>query len=298
MISVCIPIYNLDVRQLVTDLLSLFDERVEIILIDDRSRDEIRQINSDLHALDVTYIELKENIGRSKIRNLFLNYANNPFLLFLDCDAKIIDREYIINYLNAITSSTDIIFGGSVYTKVQPEGKYMLRWKNGRQRESKSAAQRQLNPNKSFMTNNFLISTHVLNRFPFDERITKYGHEDTLLGIVLEKNGIAIEHIENPVENFDLDTNEVFISKTEDALDNLLEIVKYYDDVPALENSIAILRLGHKINRYKLTWLFACWYKIVGKSLRDYLQNSEDPSLKLFMVYKLIYLMHLQQLKK
>lgn len=50
----------------------------------------LKKINRTLESKQVKYIELKKNIGRAKIRNLFIEYTTNPYLLFLDCDTKII----------------------------------------------------------------------------------------------------------------------------------------------------------------------------------------------------------------
>ena len=66
-----------------------------------------------------------------------------------------------------------------------------------------------------------------MDKVKFDERITKYGHEDTLFGFELKKNNTQITHIDNPVINGNLETNEEFIEKTEEGLLNLLKIVEF-----------------------------------------------------------------------
>ena len=48
MISICIPIYNFDVRQLITELarqISNIDVPCELVLIDDFSTEEFRKMN-------------------------------------------------------------------------------------------------------------------------------------------------------------------------------------------------------------------------------------------------------------
>ena len=93
MLSICIPVYNVVVIELVNELYHqslTIKEKVEIIVIDDKSMDEIRLRNSSISTIS-TYIELPQNIGRSRIRNHFLNYTNYDYLLFLDCDVIIKD---------------------------------------------------------------------------------------------------------------------------------------------------------------------------------------------------------------
>lgn len=262
---------------------------MEIILIDDASQENFQEINRILECERVSYIQLKENIGRAKIRNLFLKYVKNEFLLFLDCDSQIINDDYLNNYRKHLNATTQLICGGSVYSEDCPSKKQSLRWKYGRIKESKPAKTRLLSPNKSFMTNNFLIKKQVLQETRFDERISKYGHEDTLLGIELEKKGVTIKHLENPVINIDIDTNEVFIRKTEDSLDNLLLIQKFYKDREKLAESIKLLGVVNKLKKYKLMWFFQLVYKVFKKQMKGYLINSQSPSLVLFNVYKICY---------
>lgn len=292
MISVCIPIYNFDVRPLVRTLLNQADESTEIILIDDASEDSYKEKNRELKGEGISYIELEKNIGRSKIRNLFLNYAKNELLLFLDCDSEIIDDSYLKNYKNRLNTDVQLICGGRVYDKICPSDDQKLRWIYGITKESKPASERILNPNKSFMTNNFLIRRKLLSENPFDERLTKYGHEDTLLGIELAKKGILIEHIENPVLNSDVEQNDVFIKKTEDALDNLVQIQQFYEDPERLEDAITLLKAIKTVKKYKLKRIFRLIYRWFGKKMRKRLITSNNPSMKLFDLYKMAYFFH------
>lgn len=289
MISICIPVYNFDVRQLVHDLLEQMDESMELILIDDASNEQIKQINTELKSEKLMFIELEKNVGRSKIRNLFLKYAKNKFLLFLDCDSQIVNKNYLQNYQNSLNDDSLMLFGGSTYSNECPSDNQRLRWVYGTTKESKSAEERSLNPNKSFMTNNFIVKRELLQSNPFDERITQYGHEDTILGIEMAKKGVTIEHIQNPVMNIDIDSNEVFMFKTEQALDGLKQINDFYEDKVALENSITLLKVANKLQRYKLKWAFKLLYKLIGKSLRKNLISSKNPSMRKFGLYKLMY---------
>lgn len=289
MISICIPVYNFDVRQLVHDLLEQMDESMELILIDDASNEGIKQINSELKSERVVFFELEKNVGRSKIRNLFLNFAKNDFLLFLDCDSQVVSKVFILNYYKLISTNVRLVCGGRIYEKSCPSVSQSLRWKYGVTRESKNAKERNRYPNDSFMTNNFLIAKEVLASNPFDERLIQYGHEDTLLGIQLKKKQINILHIENPVLNNDVETNAVFMQKTEQSLENLQQINDFYEDKIALENSITILRVAKKLQRYKLKWAFKLLYKLIGKSLRNNLISSKNPSMRKFELYKLLY---------
>ncbi len=97
-ISVCIPVYNFDVRELVFYLSKEIENQklnAEIILIDDASNKDFVTINKSLKSTVNQFIFLEKNIGRSSIRNLFLKYASGDFLFFLYCDDKIISENFM-----------------------------------------------------------------------------------------------------------------------------------------------------------------------------------------------------------
>lgn len=84
MLSICIPVYNVDVTKLVFDLhtqIQELNESIEIVLIDDSSELEIKVKNRLLKEY-CKIIELETNVGRSKIRNLFVSQCKHPSLLF------------------------------------------------------------------------------------------------------------------------------------------------------------------------------------------------------------------------
>ena len=203
MISVCVPVYNQSVGELVEQLhlqLSPLDMSSEIILIDDASSDQFRQINRKIPSEHASLIELDENIGRARIRNLFLDYANQPNLLFLDCDIAIPSEAFIPAYLRAMEKQPgSVICGGSIYDKARPLRNHILHWNYGRKRESRTAAMRNQDPCTSFMTANFLVPRNLLEKIPFDESIIGYGHEDSLFGFHIGENNHTVVHIDNPV---------------------------------------------------------------------------------------------------
>ena len=110
-LSICIPVFNFDVNDLVNDLQSQINSEnldAEIILIDDASNQEFISINENIQAKVSQFIFLDKNIGRSKIRNLFLKYVQSEYLLFLDCDGKIISKTFLKNYIDFIKTKFKI----------------------------------------------------------------------------------------------------------------------------------------------------------------------------------------------
>ncbi len=295
-LTVCIPVYNQDVTSLVSSLLKQTKSdgnQVKIVIIDDHSSESFYLVNRALSE-QVKYVYLDKNIGRSKIRNKFLDYSESDYLLFIDCDSSLISEQYISAYLNYLESEKpDVLVGSSVYQIEKPKRNYRLRWQYGSIRESENHRQRKLNPNTSFKTNNFVISMNCFKKISFNERLSGYGHEDTLFGYELNKNNIQIHHIDNPVLNGHLDTNEAFLLKTEEGLGNLLKVWEIVDFDAQLLNKIRILRYYIKYKGslwYRsLFWLFK---KPIRYSLRIGFSN-----MYLFDFYKLGYLIELNSKK-
>lgn len=289
MISVCIPIYNFDISQLLEEISKQskqIEAPSEIILIDDCSSEDYKGLNEN-NCKKETYIELDKNVGRAEIRNLFIKYANFEHLLFLDCDSIIISKNFLANYVESIRQHNfDVVCGGRIVDDEKPERNKMLRWKYGKLRESQPNEIRETIPNKSFMTNNFLINRKTLEEVKFDHRITEYGHEDTLFGYELKKKGIRIEHIENPVLNGDVEDNAVFLAKTEKGVVNLIDILANTDHNPDFINDVTILSTYEKLKAKGLIPLVNLVF-IVSKPLLRFLFVRGYVNLKLFDFYKL-----------
>lgn len=292
MLSICIPIYNFDVTQLVLALaeqINVIDEKVELVLIDDASSVEYRNVNRTTCQQYGRYIELPTNIGRSGIRNKFLEYAQNNFLLFLDCDGAVEHQDFIQKYIETIKTGKKIVCGGRVYPKEKAGKDRMLRWHYGHEKESKTYEERKEHPNRSFMTNNFCVEKELLKSIRFDERITQYGHEDTLFGYQLKQRHIPIEHIDNPVLNIDVETNQEFLEKTIHGIESLSKILDFLKQDTTFVEEVTLLRAYQKVNKPVIREVFHLLFAVVEKPLKNWLLKGNSP-LILFDIYKLAYL--------
>ena len=275
MLSILIPVYNFDIRNLVLELHKqavLEHFNFEIVVFDDVSDMHFKTLNREIIELkNVQYTELTQNIGRSKIRNLLSSTAKFNYLLFMDADAIVPDASFIKNYVNECKGEVVICGGTSYATSYKEKNKkndYILRLKYGQMRESKTANERRLAPNSCFSTFNFLISKSILQRIVFNETITDYGHEDTLFGLELKIQNITIKHIDNPLYHIGLDTNSVFITKALAGVKNLFTILNrgfYTDD---LQQDIKLLRYYKKINNLGLTPFFGIIYQMTHRRIK------------------------------
>lgn len=288
MISICIPTYDFSIKPLLLALVKEISEYsldVEIIVIDDASKEEFRTQNKSI-CTTTTYIQLNENIGRAAIRNRFLNYAKGEYLLFMDCDSLIDKPDFIRTYINVITPDANVICGGRIYPKQAPTKNQKLNWKFGVLSESKPAVKRAVQPNSSFMTNNFLIKRAVFEQIQFNETIREYGHEDTLFGFDLAQNEIAVQHIDNPVKNGHIETNQVFLAKTAKGIENLSVILALVSQNPKFIESVKVLAFYERLKAKKSLWLI----RTVGPISNYFFDigiRMGIISIKLFNIYKL-----------
>lgn len=290
MISVCIPIYNYYayplVRRLVTQIGQLHaEDEFEVVCIDDHSSGYYLNQNNGICDI-ATYLRLAENIGRARIRNIFLKYAKGDWLIFLDNDSLIPDN-FLKTYRKLVDERCDVIVGGREYDHRGDDKEHRLRYLYGTKVESKSAEERSRNPYKSFMTNNFMIRRSVLEKIKFDPRIDKYGHEDTLFGYRLEEAKIPIRHINNPVVNGDVETNVEFIHKTVEGVESLVKIYDFMWEDQLFCHSVKLLNTYGKVRRMGLQRIVYLFFKFFKNSIESQLVNGTFFSLKLFSFYKL-----------
>ncbi|MCI7466179.1 MAG: glycosyltransferase, partial [Bacteroidales bacterium] len=116
-LSILIPVYQENCIKLVSDLVNQTKRLSidsEILVFDDCSpiKCEDNRTLSDMER--VTYRELEQNIGRSKIRNLLADTASGDVLIFLDGDSGIVREDFIQKYIGTIQTA-DVVRGGTTY---------------------------------------------------------------------------------------------------------------------------------------------------------------------------------------
>lgn len=285
MLSVLIPVYNFDIRLLVSDLHKHLTEAsidFEILCFDDGSEEKFNIINQNI-AIEsrITFYKSPVNIGRASIRNALAKAAKYPYLLFMDCDSKVIYKNYIQNYITRLQKDT-LLYGGRSYAPTPPNRPELhFHWLYGIRREQIPAQIRQQKPYHSFMTNNFLIPKIIFEKIQFDERLKQYGHEDTLFGMELKKQRIKIIHLNNPLEHIGLEDVNAFLQKTEQGIQNLAFLAK---EQPQLETRL--LKTYRTLEKMRLTGILYLLLEIIQPFILQQLK-SRTPNLRWFDLYKL-----------
>lgn len=286
-VSILIPTYNCDCRQLVAELsrrAEVIDGlRYELIVADDGSTDRFctalcKEVENLPHC---RFIDCGKNSGRAAIRNFLAREARYQWLLFLDCDMTILSPQFLWNY---VTADGDIIYGGYIVGEGVPSN---LRYIYEKVCEPQHRAEERLKrPYQHFHTCNFLISRSILLTHPFDERFRNYGYEDVLFGKQLKQAGMSISHIDNPVGFFTYEDNAHFVSKTEEGLRTLHQ---FHDD---LRGYSQLLTFVDGIHLGAVKAVIRLWHRLFGRLERRNLCGLH-PSLTIFKFYKIGYFLTL-----
>ncbi len=290
MLSVCIPVYNFDVTKLVKNILQQADVaniNIEILIGDDSSTNKYNNKNLE-NGDKVKYIYNKQNLGRSKNRNQLAEKAIFSNLLFIDCDAQIKSKSFLSFYIASIVQKQKVVCGGTAYTKKKQAKNHTLHWKYGTKVEAKSIEERKKTPNKSFSSFNFLIEKELFLSIKFNETLTEYGHEDTLFGYELKKQGITITQIDNPLIHTGIEENRVFIEKSLVGINNLIYIIKNIENSKELISDIKLLEFYRTLKKKKALTFLKIFYPLLFPLSKFILINIAQ-NITLFNFLKILY---------
>ncbi len=284
MLSILIPIYNFDSSRLIKTLheqCRRLNFEFEILCIDDASQETCKN-NSDVcsNLAHCSYERLQINQGRAKIRHTLALKAQFDLLLFLDCDNAIVNPKFIEYYLNHKTAQ--VTYGGRTY-KPTHKPEHLLHYTYGKKRESISAQQRNLKPHRSFCSTNFLIQKSLFLKLPKIKNFKGYGYEDLAMGQFFKSNLIQIKHIDNAAIHLGLESKDVFLSKSINALENLKNL---YHNKQIEQQQVKILNVYLKLKALQLHHFLS--FKVLDK-LKNQLK-SKSPSLFLFDLWRLHHL--------
>ena len=120
LLSIIVPVYNVEkyLNQCIDSIIDGgFNEKCQLILVDDGSTDHSGSICDDYKATNIVVIH-KKNGGLASARNTGIKYASGKYIAFIDSD-DYVARNSIVNVLNEIRKEDgiDVYFmqGDKVY---------------------------------------------------------------------------------------------------------------------------------------------------------------------------------------
>lgn len=125
-VSIITPVYNAEktIKRCINSLLKQSYKNIEIILINDGSKDKsLRILNNYEKKYSNIYVINQENKGAGAARNNGLLHANGEYVTFVDADDEL-KQEAIENMVQCLEKSTDIIVGG--FKEYDENGKILI----------------------------------------------------------------------------------------------------------------------------------------------------------------------------
>jgi glycosyltransferase involved in cell wall biosynthesis len=223
-ISILIPTYNYDIRQLVRVLhaeATGFSIAFEIVVREDAS---IHFTSENLEIEDlanVVYLVNPINLGRSATRQLLAKEANYENLLFLDADVLPYKSDFIKKYLENL--KTQVICGGITYNGVQANANQQLRYIYGSNKEQQTAVQRSKR-NYIITAGNFRITKALFLKI--NAKLENFYGDDLLLSQNLKNEKASVLQIDNPVQHLGLETSEQFLEKSIEGVASIIALEK------------------------------------------------------------------------
>jgi hypothetical protein len=288
MLSILIPTYNYNVVPLVLTLKEQADYLgivYEIIVQDDVSQEFITENNQINLLTNCSFSTNTENLGRGKNINLLYSKSKYDNILIMEADSLPENDLYLKNYIEIVSESTKVIFGGVKYPDVIPAKEKLLRWKYGINKETKSINHRLKNTYDFVFTWNLLLKRDILLQFPFPEFIHEYGYEDFLFIENLRLNSVPVIHIENYLIHYNDESSIDFIKKSERASRNLYDLIQLHKIDP---KSIRLSNFYERLKKLHLIPIVKAVYKIIKKKILANL-TSKNPNLYALDFYKLGY---------
>lgn len=291
MLSILIPTYNYNVLPLFEKIRAQAKSLTidcEIIIFDDHSTQDFPAHEEINFFPNACYLKLEKNIGRSAIRIKLAEQAKYNSLLFLDADVLPVSDDFLENYISILeTTKAAVIFGGVDYMKSKPAESERLRWKFGRKREVKLAAEREKTPY-------FVISPNLLMQkdcfLSLNTEVENYYGHDLVLSQKLKTSKKQVLHIDNPVYHLGLEPSDIFLEKAMSAVKNTVVLEKK----GVLEPDFTKLQQSYlKLKKLGTIGVFRILISPFKKSMKRNLLSA-TPNLFYFDLYRLAYYIELK----
>lgn len=291
-LSILIPIFNDDASRLVDAVYrqaqAIEGLRYEIVVFDDGSTDEAMiALNRSLERYSCCrYVRMEHSKCRAAMRNKMSSVGRYEWHLMIDARLTLVNDDFLKRYINSGVLPGEAVCGGVCVCGGDDEAELYcknLRFRYEKHEEAThSAVERTRNPYDAFRTTNFFYHRTVLQRVAYDERIIGYGYEDVMLGKCLQRAGVKVLHIDNPVAYTSFESNARYLEKLEEALRTLREFADELHDYSPLVSAV------HALSRCHLLWAVRLCHRLFSKAMRSQLCGMH-PHLFLLKLYKLGY---------
>ncbi len=211
--------------------------RIEVIILDDGTNNKAltRKLQDlvDTSHLAICLLSSKDNLGRSKGRNLLVKQARGEHLLFIDADMLPDHPDFLRRWLTHIDSNAPAgTFGGFSVAQTSTAPEYAVHRSMALKSDCVPASIRSQQPEKHIFTSNLLIRKDVFLQNPFDENFQGWGWEDVEWAMRVAKTH-PLTHIDNTATHLGLDTVSALMDKYRQSASNFARIARLHPEYVA-----------------------------------------------------------------
>jgi glycosyltransferase involved in cell wall biosynthesis len=259
-LSILIPVYNWDIRELLQKIHTQAERllpmyRIEILVMDDGS-EEPENNRAFAEKLPLArFTAFPENRGRVVLRNLLLDEAEGDYVLFLDADMLPDHDTFLRTYVEKALAGNDIICGGISYRQIRHlREDFSFYYYKSRKTEAVPVILRNRQPWRYLFTSNILLRRTILDVIRFDSRFSGYGFEDIEWAIRLGKF-YEITHIENSCSHMGLMTKPEAYAKMSQSIENYALLLSLHPEITAGSSATKAVSLLKVLPHGVLNWL-------------------------------------------
>ena len=273
-VSVIVPIYNVEkyLEKCINSLLSQTLEDIQIILVNDGSKDNSGNIAKEYEKNNKDRVIYVEKDGLSDARNYGLKYATGDFIAFLDSDDYIEKNAYEEMYNKAIEENADYVecdFIWEFHNKIRVDKQYPYKNKKEMLSFVRVVAWNKLIKRQLIIDNNLefpkgLRYEDVEFTYKLIPFINKFAYVDKPFIHYVQREG-SIANVQNER------TAEIFT-----VLDNVIEFYKKNNIYEKYRDE-----LEYNYARYLLCSSLKRMCKIKDKTIREKLLTESWERLKL-----------------
>ncbi len=143
---------------------------------------------------------------------------------------------------------------------------------------------RKKHPYTALKACNTIIHKNIFTQIQFDNKLKQYGYEDLQFAQQLQQHNITVIHIHNTLTFQHYDTNQTFLQKTQQSIQQLAKI--------QLNNS-QLQKTATILKKYHLHTIITTIYNKYQHTIIQ--QLIQKPNYKLFQFYKLAYYLTIKQ---
>ena len=257
-VSVIIPVYNTEnfLRKCLDSVCNQTLQDIEIICINDCSTDGSLEILREYAGKDnrIKLIELLENCGAAKARNIRIDIAEGEYLGFVDSDDFIDLDFYDKLYQKAVETSSDVIKSNLSFENFEEQF-----W-NKEYHNLSEVRKNKLNLNHiptTIIKKSFLKDNDIL----FPENLT--NAEDTVFEVMVGTNANRIEIVDSIFYHYNFNNQSLNNSKKYsfykivNIAEALLMIIDILNDAE-VDEKIYRQMINHRFNTLTTLFLYKC----------------------------------------